>query len=209
MQALILDTSQDICYLIYVSYGKPITLLLKQSAPLSQNLSLELFNLMQKENISLDNLSYIAVSIGPGSFTGLRVGASIVQALCYVKKIPIITFSSLMGYIPQNEGKFITVLDARSDEFFILNGEKKKDEITYEAPKLVTKEELSKIILDDTVIIPENSPIGMNDIFKGVKIEKRPYDPKHIIEITNKKFQKKDFSRASKIDLLYLKSPKA
>ena len=45
--------------------------------------------LLKKHSISLKDLTNIEVSTGPGSFTGLRVGVSIANALGYALKIPI------------------------------------------------------------------------------------------------------------------------
>ena len=50
---------------------------------------------LQESEISKEDIDYIVFGSGPGSFTGLRVGCSVVQGLGYGLKVPIIPISSL------------------------------------------------------------------------------------------------------------------
>lgn len=49
----------------------------------------------KKTNLSLDDIDLLACSIGPGSFTGVRIGIATIKAFADVKKIPIVGISSL------------------------------------------------------------------------------------------------------------------
>lgn len=51
--------------------------------------------LLKKNNTSLSQLSAIAVTIGPGSYTGLRIGLSAAKGFCYALSIPLITINTL------------------------------------------------------------------------------------------------------------------
>lgn len=50
---------------------------------------------VKEANISLAHLSAIALSVGPGSYTGLRIGASAALGLCYALQLPLIPVCSL------------------------------------------------------------------------------------------------------------------
>lgn len=52
-------------------------------------------NLLQKANYTLQEVNAIAVSAGPGSYTGLRVGMSAAKGLCYALSKPLITINTL------------------------------------------------------------------------------------------------------------------
>src|SRR6187549_3168290 len=52
-------------------------------------------DLMNKTGYTFQNLEAVAVSIGPGSYTGLRVGLASAKGLCFALKIPLIAVSTL------------------------------------------------------------------------------------------------------------------
>ena len=64
---------------------------------------------------SLDDLEGIAVSDGPGSFTGLRVGATVAKALVHARKVPLWTAPSLMvraAGVARSDGVVLAVSNA-------------------------------------------------------------------------------------------------
>lgn len=60
-----------------------------------QNLTPQIRQVLSDAKISIDDLSAIAVSNGPGSFTGIRIGVSTARALSQVRDIPCVPVSSL------------------------------------------------------------------------------------------------------------------
>ena len=69
---------------------------------------------------SLDQLDAIAVSEGPGSFTGLRIGCVAAKGLCFALDIPLIPIPALQILAaPHSENsKVVSLLDARRDEVY-------------------------------------------------------------------------------------------
>ena len=65
-----------------------------KSTKASQNLLIEISKLLKYNNIKLTDLKLIAINAGPGSFTGLRVGATIANTLGYILKIPAISIKN-------------------------------------------------------------------------------------------------------------------
>ncbi|HEX2534290.1 MAG TPA: tRNA (adenosine(37)-N6)-threonylcarbamoyltransferase complex dimerization subunit type 1 TsaB [Chitinophagaceae bacterium] len=81
-------------------------------------------DLCTETGIPLSGLSAIAVSAGPGSYTGLRVGMAAAKGLCYALGLPLITLNSLQGMaaaaaarLPGN-GLLCPMIDARRMEVF-------------------------------------------------------------------------------------------
>lgn len=60
---------------------------------LAETINLRIKELMDSQGQSLDKLQGIAVYKGPGSFTGLRIGLSVANALAYSLKIPIVAMA--------------------------------------------------------------------------------------------------------------------
>ena len=68
-------------------------------------------------------MSAVAISMGPGSYTGLRIGTSTVKGLCYALNIPLISISTLkaMAYsisLKETSDLFCPMIDARRMEVF-------------------------------------------------------------------------------------------
>lgn len=85
-------------------------------------------NVMANGKISFNNLFAVAVSIGPGSFTGLRIGLSAAKGIAFGASIPIIavpTFEALAlqikdFYIPSKENEeFVIVMKVKSEEVYV------------------------------------------------------------------------------------------
>ena len=65
----------------------------------SEKLNLLIKNCMSESGIAFKELSAIAISSGPGSFTGLRIGVSTAKGLAYALGIPIISVDSLSSLV--------------------------------------------------------------------------------------------------------------
>ena len=66
----------------------------------------------------LASVDAVAVGLGPGSFTGLRVGLAAAKALAYAKKLPIAGVSSLVALAHGEPGLVCAATDARKGELF-------------------------------------------------------------------------------------------
>lgn len=71
--------------------------------------------LLQKNKIRVSDLHAIAVSMGPGSYTGLRIGVSVAKGLCYGADIPMIALPTLQcmvfGFFRQHKEKTFATSD--------------------------------------------------------------------------------------------------
>jgi len=80
-------------------------------------------NVLNKAQSSFNDIDGIAISIGPGSFTGLRVGLSYVKGLSLALDIPIIpisTFESMINIVKPNLGKVIqTIIHSHGTALYI------------------------------------------------------------------------------------------
>lgn len=76
---------------------------------------------LNKAGLSLSDISGFAVSIGPGSFTGLRIGLSTVKGLAYGRKVPVAGIPTLLAVaarVTDWNGLVCPLLDARKKEVY-------------------------------------------------------------------------------------------
>ncbi len=89
--------------------------------PASEYLVPNIQEMLVKECITEQDLSSVAVSIGPGSFTGLRVGLTAAKTMAWQLKIPVYTVSSLMALAASSDvvsQPVAAIMDARRKEVY-------------------------------------------------------------------------------------------
>ena len=106
MKIIAIDTATDVCGVTYLVNGEIIHTI-EDNIPRQHAKSLPLFyeKLCSETGLALKNIDGIAVSIGPGSFTGLRIGLSYSKGLAFGCGLPIIPVSTLTA-IMKSGGKF-------------------------------------------------------------------------------------------------------
>lgn len=77
--------------------------------------------LFETTTVALQDVTGFAVSIGPGSFTGLRIGLSTVKGLAYSSGVPVVGVSTLFAYaarVKDYDGFICPILDARKNQIY-------------------------------------------------------------------------------------------
>lgn len=88
--------------------------------------------IFQLTELEVDDLDKIAVTLGPGSFTGIRIGIAIGKALLFNKNIEIVAMNTLdlLAHELSVEGKIMPLIDARKERAYYSFYENKKGELT-------------------------------------------------------------------------------
>jgi tRNA threonylcarbamoyladenosine biosynthesis protein TsaB len=119
-------------------------------------------DLLGEAGASLDDLQGIAVSDGPGSFTGLRVGASVAKALVHARKVPLWTAPSLMvraAGVARDGGLVVPVASALRGEVYAAAYRFFADRIETDlAPSVCRPAELIESGLEPKLVVGESPP---------------------------------------------------
>lgn len=120
-----LETATVVCSVALSENGKllkEITLKNDKYAH-GEQLTVLISQVLKESNKTINELQAVSVSMGPGSYTGLRIGLSTAKGLCYALNIPIIGIPSLdalieLGRVQYPESTLCPVFDARRMEVY-------------------------------------------------------------------------------------------
>jgi tRNA threonylcarbamoyladenosine biosynthesis protein TsaB len=123
MYILNIETATKNCSVSLAKDGKTILTkeIAEQGYSHAEKLHVFMEEILNETGISARDLKAIAVSKGPGSYTGLRIGVSSAKGLCYALGIPLISVSTLQVLAKQvviENGFIVPMIDARRMEVY-------------------------------------------------------------------------------------------
>lgn len=120
MQFLAIDTSGKALTVI-IKKGEKVIKFCDQNCGVRHSVSLmpKVEEMLDSLEIALKDLDFVAVCVGAGSFTGIRIGVSTAKALCFANNLPCLTVTSfdILAY-NKNGGRVLAVLDAGHNGFY-------------------------------------------------------------------------------------------
>ena len=166
---------------------------------------------LDDSGIKFSDLNAIAVSNGPGSYTGLRIGISAAKGLCYALNIPLIALNTndilvarLTNHPP--EATFFSVIDARRNEVFGRFYTAEKEPITEIEAIELAKGMFAEYGKNGLLIIGDAAQ-KTADILGLVNVEIHHELPsaKHMASLAEEQFEAKDFANLAYHEPYYLK----
>ena len=129
-----IETATKNCSVALAKEGKTIACkeIAEQNFSHAEKLHVFIEELLAENQLQFSDLSAIAVSQGPGSYTGLRIGVSSAKGFCYALNIPMIAIDTLQLLAKQihiEEGIIILMIDARRMEVFTAFYDKNHNQI--------------------------------------------------------------------------------
>lgn len=131
MKILTIDTSsKNAIVAITENEEKIIELNNEEEKTHSQKLMPMIEEAFQKTKLSLDDIKLIVCCLGPGSFTGVRIGIATAKAFADSKSIPVVGVNSLeaLAYSLEKEGNICALIDAGHENAYVGYYKIKKDE---------------------------------------------------------------------------------
>lgn len=121
MKILAIDTSSKICSVAILENDEVIDELnLDDGKTHSENLMPLVDEILKKNKIDIKQIEMLACCVGPGSFTGIRIGVASVKPIAEVLKIKLASVTSLetLARNVQNEDTIVSLIDARNNQVY-------------------------------------------------------------------------------------------
>lgn len=214
MKILHIETSSKNCS-VAISDGEEILCLCEEvSDNYKQSESLHTFVewALEGAEISLKDLDAISLGKGPGSYTGLRIGAASAKGFCYGLKIPLIAINSLDSMVEEfvNQGfeLIIPLIDARRMEVYTAFFDGTSGEMIKETEAKILDENSFSELADKKVLFIGDGAKKAWEILNLPNAEfKSDIYPsaKGLVKKSVEKFNEKDFEDTAYFEPFYLK----
>ena len=171
---------------------------------------------LKKRQRSISELDAVAISSGPGSYTGLRVASATAKGICFGLKIPLISVPTLDAIVQEAMEKskgefFVPMIDARRDEVYTKVIKRNGKEHLGTTNLILDSNSYKDILSDekDIVICGEGARKAKNLIdFPNAEFKVFESSAKHLSYLAHRKFEDQVFDEISMYEPFYFKSPR-
>ena len=174
---------------------------------------------LRQAGVTIDELGCVAVDVGPGLFTGMRVGLAAAKALAQGLRIPMIGITSLdlLAFACRHTDRLLVpVIDARKGEVFwamyrqVPGGVQQVAEPAVGPVEDVVADLLARSV--DTLCVGDGAVRCRDEILEGYRCEiSEPAHPSagSLVELAHAKALREDWVRPDQIEAMYLRAPDA
>lgn len=185
---------------------------LKDSFSHSEQLHTFISEVLAEASITADQLEAIAISKGPGSYTGLRIGVAAAKGLCFALDLPLIALNSLeilIQSVVESTDFIIPMLDARRMEVYTAVFDQNKKWIQETTALVLDTDSFLEQVRDKKVVILGDGAAK----FQALSPKINPYfipSPSHpeasnMCALAWEKYKAKDFESVAYFEPFYLK----
>lgn len=154
-----LETSTKQCSVALAHKGELLAsrILLNDSFSHSEKLHLFISEVLQEAKLKSADLDAVAVSKGPGSYTGLRIGVAAAKGLCFGLDIPLIALNALkilaQASTEQNTDYIIPMMDARRMEVYTAVFDSRRNWVEDTSALVLSRDSFKELLKDQTVLV--------------------------------------------------------
>ncbi|NER18252.1 tRNA (adenosine(37)-N6)-threonylcarbamoyltransferase complex dimerization subunit type 1 TsaB [Spongiivirga citrea] len=178
----------------------------------AENLHVFIKQAIAEAGINLSDLSAIAVSKGPGSYTGLRIGVSAAKGLAFSLDIPLIAVTTLTSMAHQNNNPadfIIPMLDARRMEVYAQVHDTNKTPLKETTAEIIEETSFAEYLAKGTVSFIGNGATKCQGVIthKNAIFDNNILEPtaKEMVSISYEKYKNKEFEDVAYFEPYYLK----
>ncbi len=218
-----IETGTDICSVGLSHNGKLLSLRESiEGRNHTSDVALFLEEILQQNTATASDIDAVAVSVGPGSYTGLRVGVSFAKGFCYAQNIPMIAIDSLesltrcaiedsqSGIINLDmldQSLLIPMIDARRMEVYTRVYDHHLNPFTEIEAKIIDNNSFEEFAHKNIYIFGSGAQkcldVLPSDNFKFVDVAP---SARGLVEVAHQKFDKSEFVDLAYYEPLYLKN---
>jgi len=215
---LCIETATEICSVCLSHEGKTIALAeTDKGFSHASTLTILIQKCLDEADLTLNDLDAVAISQGPGSYTGLRIGVSVAKGICYALDKPMIAIDTLEALASacaeeeKQDAHYCPMIDARRMEVYtaMYNLEGKEEQ---SVNALIVEDNAFENIFTrkETIIFCGNGAEKCKPILTTpfAKFSPLVCSAKHLSFLAKKYFSKGDFCDIAYFSPLYYKSPK-
>lgn len=214
---LLLETATEVCS-VSLSVGEEIVSVKESSNGFSHAEHLLPFvdELFRQSAVEKKNLSAVVLSSGPGSYTGLRIGASTAKGICYALQIPLIAVPTLesiaqgcLSQLPNKEALLCPMIDARRMEVYTAYYDstlEMKEEIH---PQIVENDSFADVLENHQVLFCGNGMPkcqSLLSVYPNALFADTPLSSKNMLFRALQKWQNGQFEEIAYFEPFYLKN---
>jgi len=216
--ALILniETATKNCSVALAKEGKTLAIreIATQNFSHAEKLHVFIEELFAETGLQLQDLNAIAVSQGPGSYTGLRIGVSAAKGLCYALSVPLISVDTLellaRKITPETsgtEGIIIPMIDARRMEVFCAFFDSDYNKIRETKAEIIDATSYQEV--PETLHLIGDGAMKFKEILTDAKFHYYPEiefpSSAEMAQVSFQKFQNKQLEDVAYFEPFYLK----
>ncbi|MDR1056758.1 MAG: tRNA (adenosine(37)-N6)-threonylcarbamoyltransferase complex dimerization subunit type 1 TsaB [Prevotellaceae bacterium] len=214
---LYIETGSDICSVI-LSSGNSL-LAIKESdnsRAHAQLLSVFIDEIIKENKLNYSDLNAIAVSKGPGSYTGLRIGVATAKGICFGLAIPLIAIDSLLSltriYLQKYAGEtdviYCPMIDARRMEVYTALFDKNTRRIGDTRALIVDENSFAGVLENNKMVFFGDGAEKCKDVIKhpnAVFADAIRLSAMGMVDEATQLYQNKQFEDVAYFEPFYLK----
>lgn len=168
-------------------------------------------DVLKESNLSTKNIDAVAVSKGPGSYTGLRIGVSAAKGLCFAFDKPLIsidTLTSLSYAVSIDKGIIIPMIDARRMEVYAAVYNHNHLQIREIKAEIIDENSFSEYLNDNKVYFLGDGSAKCKEIIShknAVFVDEKFPSAKEMALLSYEKYKKSDIENVAYFEPFYLK----
>lgn len=208
-----IETSTTNCSVSLSKEGETLVLKEDYNSSYSHAESLHVFidSVFKEAGIKADDIDAVAISKGPGSYTGLRIGVSAAKGLCFSLDKPLIsvdTLESLAHQLQIDSGYIVPMLDARRLEVYACVFDHSHKAVRSIEAEILNEHSFKAFLDDGKVYFIGNGVEKTKQLIShpnAVFIEHKLPSANDMSKLANLKFNKNDFEDVAYFEPFYLK----